>query len=136
MGGQQADAHGERSGKQATKRAEVPRRAEAAGLAPWCLRIGLCGHRVVEHVPTVCGGGGRELRACAGFKQEAAFEDALRFMRNRIAAFINLPLNDWGRCETVSGLQIDWNIPSQESMAAAQVKLLLVIDPDPPTKLI
>src|SRR5690606_26999947 len=26
------------------------------------------------------------------FKQRAAFEDALRFMRNRIAAFTNLPL--------------------------------------------
>jgi arsenate reductase len=27
------------------------------------------------------------------FKQRAAFEDALRFMRNRISAFINLPLS-------------------------------------------
>ena len=32
-----------------------------------------------------------------GFKQEAAFEDALRFMRNRIAAFINLPLQSIDR---------------------------------------
>jgi hypothetical protein len=32
-----------------------------------------------------------------------------------------LPLNDWGRCETVAGLQIDWNIPSAETVAVAQV---------------
>jgi arsenate reductase len=27
-----------------------------------------------------------------GFKQEAAFEDALKYMRNRVLAFINLPI--------------------------------------------
>ncbi|WP_421762341.1 arsenate reductase ArsC [Devosia sp.] len=27
-----------------------------------------------------------------GFKQEAAFEDALKYMRNRVVAFINLPI--------------------------------------------
>jgi hypothetical protein len=32
-----------------------------------------------------------------------------------------LPLTDWGRCETVAGLQIDWNIPSAETVAVAQV---------------
>jgi len=32
-----------------------------------------------------------------------------------------LPLNDWGRCETVAGLKIDWNIPSAETVAVAQV---------------
>ncbi len=31
------------------------------------------------------------------FKQRAAFEDALRFMRNRIAAFISLPLDSIDR---------------------------------------
>lgn len=32
-----------------------------------------------------------------GFKQRAAFEDALRFMRNRITAFVNLPLSSIDR---------------------------------------
>ena len=33
----------------------------------------------------------------AGFKQRAAFEDALRFMRNRITAFVNLPIRSIDR---------------------------------------
>ena len=39
------------------------------------------------------------------FKQEAAFEDALRFMRNRIAAFINLPLASIDRMVLGSNLR-------------------------------
>jgi arsenate reductase len=40
-----------------------------------------------------------------GFKQQAAFEDALRFLRNRIAAFINLPLASIDRMALTSKLQ-------------------------------
>ena len=39
------------------------------------------------------------------FKKEAAFEDALRFLRNRIAAFINLPLATIDRMALTSRLQ-------------------------------
>lgn len=39
------------------------------------------------------------------FKQRAAFEDALRYMRNRIAAFINLPLASIDRMSLSSKLR-------------------------------
>lgn len=39
------------------------------------------------------------------FKQRQAFEDALRFMRNRIAAFINLPLESIDRMALSSKLR-------------------------------
>jgi arsenate reductase len=39
------------------------------------------------------------------FKQRQAFEDALRFMRNRIAAFINLPLDSIDRMALGSKLR-------------------------------
>lgn len=39
------------------------------------------------------------------FKQQAAFEDALRFMRNRIAAFMSLPLTSIDRMSLTSKLQ-------------------------------
>jgi arsenate reductase len=39
------------------------------------------------------------------FKQRAAFEDALRFLRNRIGAFINLPLASIDRMALTSKLQ-------------------------------
>ena len=39
------------------------------------------------------------------FKQRAAFEDALRFLRNRIAAFTNLPLASIDRMTLSSKLQ-------------------------------
>ncbi len=39
------------------------------------------------------------------FKQQAAFEDALRFMRNRITAFISLPLTSIDRMSLTSNLQ-------------------------------
>jgi arsenate reductase len=39
------------------------------------------------------------------FKQRQAFEDALRFMRNRITAFINLPLDSIDRMAIVPKLQ-------------------------------
>lgn len=41
----------------------------------------------------------------AEFKRRAAFEDALRFMRNRITAFINLPLTSIDRMALASRLQ-------------------------------
>ena len=40
-----------------------------------------------------------------GFKQEAAFEDALRFLNNRIAAFMSLPLASIDRMTLTSKLQ-------------------------------
>jgi arsenate reductase len=39
------------------------------------------------------------------FKRQAAFDDALRYMRNRIAAFINLPLATIDRMTLTSKLQ-------------------------------
>jgi len=39
------------------------------------------------------------------FKKQAAFEDALKYMRNRIAAFINLPLASIDRLSLTSKLQ-------------------------------
>lgn len=39
------------------------------------------------------------------FKQRAAFEDALRFMRNRIAAFIDLPLSSIDQMTLTSKLR-------------------------------
>jgi arsenate reductase len=39
------------------------------------------------------------------FKKEAAFEDALRYLRNRIAAFMNLPLATIDRMSLTSRLQ-------------------------------
>ncbi|WP_439599991.1 arsenate reductase ArsC [Devosia sp.] len=39
------------------------------------------------------------------FKQQAAFEDALRFLRNRITAFINLPLESIDRLSLSSKLK-------------------------------
>ena len=39
------------------------------------------------------------------FKQRQAFEDALRFMRNRIAAFINLPLESIDKMALTSKLR-------------------------------
>lgn len=39
------------------------------------------------------------------FKQEAAFEDALRFLRNRIGAFMNLPLSSIDRMSLNSRLE-------------------------------
>jgi arsenate reductase len=39
------------------------------------------------------------------FKQRAAFEDALRFLRNRIGAFINLPLDSIDRMALNSKLE-------------------------------
>lgn len=39
------------------------------------------------------------------FRQRAAFEDALRFMRNRISAFVNLPLSSIDRMSLNSRLQ-------------------------------
>lgn len=39
------------------------------------------------------------------FKQRAAFEDAMRYLRNRIAAFINLPLASIDRMALTSRLQ-------------------------------
>jgi arsenate reductase len=41
----------------------------------------------------------------AEFQQRAAFEDALRFMRNRIAAFINLPVESIDRLTLNSKLR-------------------------------
>ena len=39
------------------------------------------------------------------FKQQAAFEDALRFLRNRIGAFMNLPLSSIDRMSLNSRLE-------------------------------
>ena len=41
----------------------------------------------------------------ADFKREAAFEDALRYLRNRIAAFMSLPLATIDRMALTSKLQ-------------------------------
>jgi arsenate reductase len=41
----------------------------------------------------------------AEFKRRAAFDDALRFMRNRITAFINLPLDSVDRMSLATRLQ-------------------------------
>jgi len=43
--------------------------------------------------------------AGSAFQQRAAFEDALRFMRNRIAAFINLPIQSIDRMALGSKLR-------------------------------
>jgi len=40
-----------------------------------------------------------------GFRRQAAFEDALRFMRNRIGAFVNLPLASIDRLALQSKLR-------------------------------
>jgi arsenate reductase len=39
------------------------------------------------------------------FRQRAAFKDALRHMRNRVAAFVNLPLTSIDRMTLTSRLQ-------------------------------
>jgi arsenate reductase (thioredoxin) len=50
------------------------------------------------------------------FKQRAAFEDALRFMRNRIAAFVSLPLG------SIDGLALTNRLRGIGALAGATAK--------------